>query len=168
MQQPKFPWYAIRVKPKREKTVHDSLTAKGYESFLPLYLSRRKYGERFKNFHLPLFAGYLFCRFDAADRLPVLKTESLLYILTDGTQLISIPDPEIATLQVAVESKLSIEPHPFLNVGDRVNIAEGPLRDHSGILLQIKGSHRLVISITMLQRSVAVQIDRNWVRPIQP
>jgi transcription antitermination factor NusG len=161
-----FPWYAIRVKPKREKTVHEALTAKGYEAFLPLYLSRRKYGERFKNTLLPLFAGYTFCRFDALDRLPILKTESVLYVLTDGSNLLTIPDEEIETLQVAVNSKLAVEPHPFIKTGDVVQIAEGPLRDRTGILLQIKDRHQLIVSVTMLQRSVAIQIDRNWIRPL--
>jgi transcription antitermination factor NusG len=161
-------WYAIRVKPKREKTVHENLAAKGYESFLPLYLSRRKYGERFKNFHLPLFAGYLFCRFDPTDRLPILKTESVLYVLSDGSTPLPIPDNEIATLQSAVNSKLAIEPHPFIQIGDRIQIAEGPLRDTEGIFLRIKDREHIIVSVTMLQRSVSIQIDRNWIRPLRP
>ncbi len=162
------PWFAIRVKPKREKSVHQNLSAKGYEAFLPLYLSRRKYGDRFKNFHLPLFAGYTFCRFDPSDRLPILKTESVLYILADAGKLAAVPDHEIAALQTAVNSKLALEPHPFVQIGDRIQIAEGPLRDTEGILLKVKDREHLIVSVTMLQRSVAIQIDRNWIRPLKP
>jgi transcription antitermination factor NusG len=162
---PQFPWFAIRVKPKHEKTASAALAAKGYESFLPLFLSRRKCGDRFKNFHLPLFAGYSFCRFDPTDRLPILKTDSVLSILGNGRELVSVPDREIAALQVAVASRLAVQPHPFLNVGDRVTLAEGPLRGSHGILVQLKGQDHLVVSVTILQRSISVQIDRAWVRP---
>ena len=162
-----FPWFAIRVKPKHEKTATAALVAKGYESFLPMYLSRRQYGDRFKNFHLPLFAGYFFSRFDPNDRLPVLKTESILSVLGNGKELIPIPDHEISALQAAVASKLSVYQHPFLNVGDRVRLAEGPLRGAEGILVHIKGHDHLVVSVTLLQRSVSIQIDRAWVRPVE-
>ena len=163
---PTLPWYAIRVKPKHEKTAATAVAAKGYESFLPLYLSRRKYGERFKNFHLPLFSGYFFARFDPLERLPILTIDSILGILGNGRELIPVPDTEISSLQVAVESKLAVQPHPFLAVGDRVRLEEGPLRGAEGILVQVKGQDHLVVSVTMLQRSMSVQIDRMWVRPV--
>ena len=159
-------WFALRVKPKHEKQAAVAVTAKGYESFLPLYLSRRKYGERFKNFHLPLFAGYFFARFDPLDRLPILKIDSILGILGNGKELVSVPDGEIATLQTAVASRLAVQPHPFLSVGDHVRLEEGPLRGAEGILVQLKGVDHLVVSVTLLQRSMSVQIDRQWVRPL--
>ncbi len=162
-----LPWYAIRVKPKHEKTAATAVSAKGYESFLPLYLSRRKYGDRFKNFHLPLFGGYFFARFDPQERLPILTIDSILNILGNGRELVSVPDKEITALQDAVESKLAVQPHPFLNIGDRVRLEEGPLRGAEGILVKLKGEDHLVVSVTLLQRSMSVQIDRNWVRPIE-
>jgi len=162
-----LPWFAIRVKPKHEKTATAALIAKGYESFLPLYLSRRKYGDRFKNFHLPLFSGYFFSRFDPNDRLPILKTDSILTILGNGKELVPVPDEEISALQAAVASRLAVSPHPFLNVGDRVVLAEGPLRGAKGILVHLKGQDHLVVSVTLLQRSISVQIDRAWVRPVE-
>jgi hypothetical protein len=128
-----FPWFAIRVKPKHEKTATAALVAKGYESFLPMYLSRRQYGDRFKNFHLPLFAGYFFSRFDPSDRLPVLKTDSILSVLGNGKELIPIPDHEISALQAAVASKLSVYQHPFLNVGDRT-LSRGPIAGRGRLL----------------------------------
>ena len=161
----KFPWFAIRIKPKHEKTASTALEAKGYESFLPIYLSRRRYGDRFKNFHLPLFPGYFFARFDPEKRLPILMTDSILTILGNGKELISVPDEEISTLQLVVRSKLAIHAYPFLTAGDRVHLAEGPLRGSDGILVRLEGRDHLVISVTLLQRSVTVQIDREWVRP---
>jgi len=162
----KFPWFAIRVKPKHEKTASAAVEAKGYESFLPIYLSRRKYGERFKNFHLPLFAGYFFACFNPDNRLPILMTDSILSILGNGRELITVPDEEIAALQLAVRSKLAICAHPFLKVGDRVRLAEGPLQGSEGILVRSKGHDHLVVSVTILQRSVSIQIDRAWARPL--
>lgn len=161
-----LPWFAIRVKPKHEKTAAIAVSSRGYESFLPLYLSRRKYGDRFKNFHLPLFGGYFFARLDPFDRLPILQIDSVLGILGNGKELVSVPDDEIRSLQAAVESKLAVQPHPFLNVGDRVRLEEGPLRGAEGMLVNVKGQDHLVVSVTLLQRSVSVQIERQWVRPL--
>lgn len=161
-----FPWFALRVKPKHEKTASSALGAKGYECFLPLYLSRRKYGGRFKNFHLPLFPGYTFARFDPDDRLGILKTDSVLSILGNGKELVSVPDEEIETLQLVVKSKLAVHAHPFLNIGDRVRLAEGPLRGSEGILVRTEGNDHLVVSVTILQRSLSLQIERAWVRPL--
>ena len=161
-----LPWFAIRTKPKHEKTAATAVTAKGYESFLPLYLSRRKYGERFKSLHLPLFSGYFFARFDPHDRLPILKIDSILGILGNGKELVSVPDKEIASLQAAVASKFSVQPHPFLNVGDRIRLDEGPLRGAEGILVELNGDAHLIVSVTLLQRSMSVRIDRLWVRPL--
>ena len=159
------PWFALRVKPKHEKTAATAVSAKGYESFLPVYLSRRKYGDRFKNLHMPLFGGYFFARLDPQDRLPILTIDSIVGILGNGKELVSIPDNEISALQATVESRLAVQLHPFLNVGDRVTVNEGPLRGAEGILVKLKGRDHLVVSVTLLQRSISVQIERGWVKP---
>lgn len=114
---------------------------------------------------MPLFPGYLFCRFDIHNRLPVLVTAGILGVV-GGTKLPSpIESSEIRAIQAAVESGLASEPWPFLRVGDRVRIERGSLAGVEGILLQVKGRHRLVLSVSLLQRSVAVDIDSAWVSP---
>lgn len=112
---------------------------------------------------MPLFPGYLFCRFDIHNRLPVLMVPGVVGIV-GGTKL---PTPidlsEIDALQATIQAGLSREPWPFLHVGDRVRIEHGSMAGVEGILLQIKGRHRLILSITLLQRSVAVDVDSAWV-----
>ncbi|MHB8413553.1 MAG: transcription termination/antitermination protein NusG [Candidatus Acidiferrales bacterium] len=156
-------WFALSVKSRYEKTVATFLESKGYEWFLPLYKSRRCWSDRIKEMDVPLFPGYLFCRFDIYNRFPVLMIPGVQHIV-GGTQLPTpIEASEIEALQVVVNTKLSREPWPFLQLGDRVKIEQGSLAGIEGILLQIKGRHRLVLSVTLLQRSVAVDIDGAWV-----
>lgn len=160
-----YPWFVLRVKTNREKSIACLLRQKGYVDFLPLYTEPRKWSDRIKEMQLPLFPGYVFCRFDAQHKLPVLTTPGIIHIVGAG----GIPEPvnetEIAALQLAVTSGRFLEPWPFLKVGQRLTIQSGPLRNVEGILSEIKGERKLVLSITLLQRSVAVQIERTDVRP---
>lgn len=160
---PENSWFALSVKSRYEKTVATFLESKGYEWFLPLYKSRRRWSDRIKKIDVPLFPGYLFCRFDIYNRFPVLMIPGVQHIV-GGTQLPTpIEASEIEALQAVVNTKLSREPWPFLQLGDRVKIEQGSLAGVEGILLQLKGRHRLVLSVTLLQRSVAVDIDGAWV-----
>src|SRR5487761_49798 len=158
-------WFALSVKSRYEKTVGTFLESKGYEWFLPLYKARRRWSDRIKELEVPLFPGYLFCRFDIYNRYPVLMIPGIQHIV-GGTQLPTPIDAnEIEALQAVVNTRLSREPWPYLQIGDRVKIQHGALAGTEGILLQIKGRHRLVLSVTLLQRSVAVDIDSAWVTP---
>jgi len=159
-------WYALRVRSRHESTVATHLQARGYESFLPLYKCRRRWSDRFKEIDLPLFAGYVFCRFSLLNRLPVLAVPGVVHVVGVGRNPVPIDATEIATIQTAVKSGLPREPWPFLEVGDRVKIAHGPFCGIEGILVGFRGSQRLVLSVTLLQRSVAVQVDVAWVKPM--
>lgn len=161
-----YAWYAVRVKPRFEKTVANQLRNKGFEEFLPLYTHSRRHGGGFRRLSLPQFPGYLFCRFDARRRLPVLTTPGVLYVLNDGRALIPVVDSEIASVQRLVQSRLFTEPWPDIEAGQRIRIAEGPLRGVEGTLLRSKDNHRLVVSVSLLQRSVAVEVDRAWIDPV--
>lgn len=160
-----WPWYAIRVKPKFEKVVAQSLLSKGMPSFLPTYRERRRWSDRVKVVELPLFAGYLFCSLDVRHRLPVLQMPGVLYFVTFDGEPAPVDPVELETLQQAVVSGAGLGPWPYLKEGQRVVVARGPIRGRSGILLKIRDECRLIISITLLQRSVAVEIDREAVRP---
>jgi transcription antitermination factor NusG len=161
-----YPWYVLRAKAGREKSVASLLRSKDFIEFLPLYASCRRWSDRTRQVDLPLFPGYVFCRFDPYHRLPLLTTPGVLHILGMG----GVPEPadeeEIAALQCVVRSGLLLQPWPFLKVGERVTIQEGPLRNVQGVLTEIKGVRNLVVSITLLQRSVAVCVDRTGVRPV--
>ena len=165
----KHPWYAIRVRSKFERVASASLSGKGYEEFLPLYHSVRPWSDRSKKLELPLFPGYLFCRFDVEGRLlPILTTPGVVSIVGAGRTPLSIPDREIEDLQTIIRSRLQAEPWPHLAAGARVMVETGPLAGIEGITLNVNKRHRLVVSIGLLQRSVAVELDRACVRPLLP
>lgn len=159
------PWYVLKVRASREKSVASLLRDKGFPEFLPLYATYRRWSDRTKKIAVPLFPGYVFCRFNPENRLPVLTTPHVMHVVGVG----GIPEPvdegEITALQQVVASGLLMQPWPFLKVGQRLIIQEGPLRNVEGILRDIKGRRNLIVSITLLQRSVAVCIERAGVRP---
>lgn len=157
-------WFALSVIPRKEKASAEALRAKGYEEFLPQYLARRKWSDRIKTIELPLFPGYVFCRFDPQDRGPIVKIPSVMSIVGFGKTPEPVPDGEIDALQTICRSGLWTMPYPSLVAGSRIRIQEGPLRGLEGVLLEAK-QMRLVVSVTLLQRSVAVEIERSWIAP---
>jgi transcription antitermination factor NusG len=161
-----FPWYALQVRPRFEKQVASTLVSKGIEGFLPLYLHRSRWSDRMKEVQLPLFPGYLFCRFDINNRLPILVTPGVMRVIGIGKNPHPVEDEEIHALQAITLSGLQVEPRSYLNIGDKVRIEIGPLSGVEGILQKIKGASQLIVSVGLLQRSVSVVIDESWVVPI--
>jgi len=160
-------WYAIRVQSKFENLASATLRGKGYEEFLPLYPSRRRWSDRVKILDLPLFPGYLFCRFDVQERLlPILTTPGVISILGAGRTPVPVEDEEIEAIKTVLRSGLGAQPWPFLGVGSRVYVGRGPLAGLEGVITNTDKIYRLVVSVSLLQRSVAVEIDREWARPI--
>jgi transcription antitermination factor NusG len=138
------------------------LRNKGCEEFLPLYKVRNRWSDRFKEVELPLFPGYVFCRPKSMRRAEVLATPGVREFVSFGDGPASIPEYEIDAVRRLVSSGLPVGPHPFLKVGQKVRITRGSLRDVEGVLLEVKDAFRLVVSINLLQRSVAVTIDRDF------
>ena len=163
----RYPWFALQVRARYEKNTAEMLRGQGYDPFLPLYKCRRRWSNRYKMLELPLFPGYLFCRFDVHNRLPILKTPGVILVLGIARTPVPIDDTEIDAIRTIVGSGLQSQPWPFLQVGARVRIEYGALCGIEGILLHFRGRHRLIVSVTLLQRSVAVEIDRDWVRSVQ-
>ena len=161
-----FPWYAIRTKSNFSERVAVSLRDKGYDEYYPRYAVRQNWSDRVKTVFRPLFPGYVFCRFDVSKRLPILTTPGVIEIIGTGRLPVAIPDAEIEAIQRILQTGLQAEPWPYLKPGDEVSIETGPLTGVRGRLLATKGTARLVVSITMLQRSVAVELDRWWVQPL--
>jgi len=162
-----YPWYALRIRSRQEKWIASALYSKGYEVFLPLYSTRRRWSDRMKQLELPLFPGYLFCRFDVQKRLPILTTPGIIQVVGIGKTIIPVDPAEMAAIQSIVVSRLSAQPWPFLQVGQRVRIEAGPLLGVEGILVALKNSHRLVVSVSLLQRSVGVEVEPEWVLPVE-
>ncbi len=158
-------WFALRVKPRTERVVADALRGKGYEEFLPLHTERRRWSDRVKTVQAPLFAGYVFCRFDVQLRLSILTTPGVLHVVRTGQVPQPIDDDEMRSLRVLVDSGLAVQPWPYQYVGQRIRIVSGPLTGTSGILQSIKNKDRLIVSLSLLQRSVAVEIPESCAWP---
>ena len=163
---PQFAWYAVRVRSNAEKIVHAAFVRKDYESFLPTYRSRRRWSDRIKEVDAPLFPGYTFCRFDAAKRLPVLTTPGVISIISSAQGPIAVDDREIAFVRSLILSGIVVGPWPFLREGQFVAVERGPLTGVEGIIVSVKNQFRLVVSVSLLQRSISVEVDRDWVKPV--
>ncbi|MGO4883103.1 MAG: transcription termination/antitermination protein NusG [Bryobacteraceae bacterium] len=163
---PNAEWFAVQTKPKHEKSVSRLLEGKGYEQLLPLYQSWHRSSGRLKGVLLPLFKGYTFCQFDPIHRLPILMTPGVSGIIGRGREPEPIPREEIAQIQASCASGLQVTPWPYLERGDLVRVECGPLQGIEGIFVNEKNTSRLVVSVQILRRSVAVEVDRNWIRPI--
>jgi transcription antitermination factor NusG len=160
-------WYALSVRTRFEKLVDAHLHGRGYETFLPTYMEKRQWSDRTKSLVIPLFPGYIFCRFDInAARLPILKTPGVNFIVGAGRTPLAVDESEIANVRQAVDSGNPILPWPYPEVGETVEIEQGPLRGIRGIVVRIENVERLVVSVSLLMRSVAVEIDRSSVKPI--
>ena len=157
-----WPWFAIMARTGREKSSTLLLENAGYECLLPVSKYTRHWSDRKKEVEVPLFPGYLFCRMDPCNRLPVLMTPGVIQIVGAGKTLIPVEEEEIAAIQRVVRNGLATMPWPYLQVGQVARIEEGPLRGMTGIIVKIKSGMKLVLSVTLLQRSVAVEVDRSW------
>ena len=160
------PWFALRVKPNFEKRVAMALRGKGFEELLPLYRSKRKWSDRVKVMDLPLFPGYLFCRLDLAARLPLVTTPGFLYIVGVGKNPQPVDEAEILAIQSVMRSGVPVTPWPSLVVGQKVQLQHGPLRGLVGVLTKIANQQRLYVSVTLLKRSISVEVAPEWIRPI--
>jgi len=152
-------WYAAYTSANHEKRVAEILRAREVEYFLPVYSSLRKWKDRRVQLELPLFPGYLFVHMGLRDRLKILQVPGVAHLVGFGGTPTALPDAEVDALRAGQASGVRAEPHPFLTAGRRVRIKTGPLAGMEGILVQRKGKCRVVISIELIQRSVAVDAD---------
>ena len=159
-------WYALHIRRRFEKYVENQLCEKGYETFLPTYVSKRKWSDREKALSLPLFPSYVFCRFNVNARLPILTTPGVNCILGIGKSPTAVDEIEIAALRRVVESGMPTQPSPYVSVGEIIHVQEGPLKGLVGIVVRTRGVHRLIVSVSLLMRSISVEIDRSLVRSL--
>lgn len=153
------PWYALYTIHQHEKVVAQLLSEKGFEVFLPLYVALRQWADRTKKLTLPLFPCYVFVQGGLDRRLDIVTTAGFRSIVTAAGRPAVIPHAEIEAVRQLVESRLQVEPHPFLTRGDRVRVKSGPLEGIEGILVRKKNSSRLVLSVEILQKCVATEVD---------
>jgi transcription antitermination factor NusG len=161
-------WYALLTRHQHEKTVAVALSNKSYDVYLPLYLSVRRWQDRAKQILLPLFPCYVFIREGMDRQLQILSTPGIIHIVGWGGRPAIVPQSQLAAVRQIIESCVLVETHPYLQCGDRVRVKQGPLMGLEGILTRKKGLGRLVISMEMLGRSAAVEIDVLNVERIGP
>jgi len=159
-------WWALYTRHQHEKVVADMLTAKGFEVFLPVYESIRRWKDRSKVLSLPLFPCYVFVRGGLNRRLQVVTTPGVHMILYHGENVAAIPEDEIQAIRLTVEGQFRVEPFPFLKCGERVRVVRGTLEGVEGVLVRKKNTYRLVLSVEMLAQSVAVEINAADVEPV--
>ena len=159
-------WFGLRVRSRWEQLTAVALEGKGYQPFVPLYKVARQWSDRVKQVEQPLFPGYVFCRFDPERRLPVLTTPGVVNVVGIGRIPAPIDEAEIQAIAAVIQAGLPAQPWPFTREGDRVEIRRGPLCGLEGVVSKCKENHRLVLSVTMLQRSVSVEIDPAWAERI--
>lgn len=161
-------WFGIRVKSRCEVRAYDDLSLRGFEAFLPLCCVRRRWSDRVKTLQVPMFRGYLFCRFALLDRIRVLNAAGVAQIVGCGNSPVPISEMEIRSVQTLVTSKVACTPWPYLQAGQRVSIDNGPLAGVEGVILRAEdGKPRVVVSVSMLLRSVAAEIERDWIGRVQ-
>jgi transcription antitermination factor NusG len=155
-------WFALQVRTRWEGSTAVLLSGKGYQTLLPTYRSKKHGREGVA----PLFPGYVFCQFDAQNRLPVLITPGVISVVGRGRIPVPVDEAELAGIQTLVASGLPVEPWPYLELGQRIRIEADALKGLEGILINFKGHHRIVVSVSLLRRSVALEVDRASVMPL--
>jgi len=155
----------LYVRSRHEKVVESALKGKGYPAFSPFYRTKRKRVDRTVEIDTPLFPGYVFCRFNAHQRLPILITPGIVEIVPANKPQ-PVDDTEISSIRTLALSGLPVQPWAFLASGQRIRLNAGPLMGAEGILLRVKDAHQLVVSVSLLQRAVSVVVENEAVEPI--
>jgi len=161
-------WHALFTRHQHENTVARSLSSKGHDVYLPLYCSVHRWQDRAKELWLPLFPCYVFVHGGMDRQMQILTTPGMIHIVGWGGHPAVVPQAQLDAVRQILESTLHVEPHAFLRTGDRVRVTSGPLLGLEGVLTRTKGAARLVVSMEMLGRSAAVEIDASQVERTGP
>jgi transcription antitermination factor NusG len=161
-------WFALHVKPRHERAVEQQLHARLLDGYSPYYSVRRRWSDRVKEVEFPLFPSYVFCRFSLEERLKVISIPSVISVIGFGGAPCPITDTEIEKIKWMVGSGLPVVPWPCPRVGERVRISQGLLAGLEGILTREKAAYRVVVTVELLQRAVAVEVERDLIEPVAP
>jgi transcription antitermination factor NusG len=159
-------WYAAQTSANHEKKVAEQLSVRAVEHFLPLYSSRRQWKDRRMTLELPLFPGYVFVHLALRDRLRAVQVPGLAKLVGFGGVPTPLSNAEIEGLRSGLPSRIRAEPCAFLTTGRKVRVKHGPMMGLQGILVRRKGHTRLVVSVELIQRAVAVEIDETDLEPM--
>jgi len=159
-------WYAAYTIARHEKCVARQMEERGIDYFLPLYRSIHWWKDRRKQVELALFPSYIFVHMALTDRLRVLQLPSVVHLVGFNGRPAPLPESEIVALRGAASGNLCLEPHPYVKIGRRVRVRSGPMAGLEGVLLRKKERSRVVLSIDLIMRSVAVEVDQAEIAPI--
>ena len=162
------PWYVAYTYPRHEKSVVDQLDLRSIETFLPTYTTTSRWKDRRVKLELPLFAGYVFLRIDALDRVKVLSVPSVIRILSFRNSPLTVSDEEVDAIRFCVSRGAQLAPHKFVAVGDRVRVRKGAFEGLEGIVVRHNNRCKLVVSVNLIHQSVALEIDEDALDPAQP
>lgn len=154
-----FGWYAVYTRHQHEKSAAQLLSRKGFDVLLPLYRSLSRWSDRTQTVLLPLFPNYLFAKCDLDSRIQVLQTAGVCWFVSNAGVPTFVPEAEIEMVRRVVEAPVNVQPHTFLDRGDRVRVLRGPLTGLTGILTRVKNQCRVIISLELLRKSAAIEID---------
>jgi len=160
-------WYALYTKHQHEKSAANFLARSGFEVLLPLYRTKHQWKDRSKIVQLPVFPCYLFLRTSLERKLEVLRTPGIFWFVGHGDRACSVPQYEIEAVRRVVQNSTRFEPHPYLKSGDRVRVRSGPLVGIEGFLIRFKNQYRIVLSVELLQKSVAVEVEISAVKRVE-
>ena len=162
-----MPWFAVRTTTRWELKASSELSRRGVEIYLPLCRSKRNWSDRIKVIDQPVFPSYLFARFQPEERIRVLEAPGVRQVVGIGSTPVPLEDCEIENLKTLVTASAVLEPWPYLHAGQRVRIERGPLTGVEGFVVRAPHeSLRIVVSVDLLQRSVAAEIDRDCLTPL--
>ena len=162
------PWFAVNVRSNQEKIVDALLREKGFSTFCPLQRKRSRRADKVLELELPLFPGYLFCQFAPHNRGPIVTLTPVVRVVGVGKTPVAVDATEFSAVRAIVSSGVPYKPWPYLGVGERVRVVAGPLAGLTGILTGERGEDRVVVSVGLIQRSVAAEIQRSWIAPARP
>jgi len=160
-------WVAVHVCSNMERQVSLSLTERDYESFLPTYRARRKWCDRTVDLELPLFRGYLFCRWNNENRYPIVRIPGVIRLVGFGKMPACIDADEIAALQRVVNSEVTSMPWKFVRAGDKVRLTCGVLSGLEGVFVRASSHDYIVVNITLMNRAVAARVDPSQIMPLR-
>ena len=161
-------WFAVQTKPRHEKRAAAELQEKGISAFLPLCSEKRQWSDRQRTVELPLFPQYVFVRMTQSlnTRVLVLRTSGIMNFVGMRGMGMAIPDEQIERIQTVMAQGIPVSPHLFTNIGKRIRIRGGALDGLQGILTAVNGDRTLVVSVELIQRSIAIRIAGFTVEPV--
>jgi transcription antitermination factor NusG len=154
-------WYAVYTSANHERRVAGQLAERGVENFLPQYESVRKWKDRRVHLQMPLFPGYVFVHLALQNRLQVLQIPGVAWLVSFAGKPVAVPEEEFAKIREFLNQGLCAEPHPYLKAGRRVRVCSGPLEGMEGIVVRRRNGRRLVISLELIQRAMAVEVEES-------